>query len=73
MRRCGVTDKQEALRLVWRIADLSGLRFLGLTGYEGHCTLEQASTDLTTCISRRPDHIIFNAVNRIVGATISIH
>jgi hypothetical protein len=41
MRRCGVTDKQEALTLAQRIAGLPGLRFLGLTGYEGHCTLEQ--------------------------------
>jgi D-serine deaminase-like pyridoxal phosphate-dependent protein len=146
MRRCGVTDKQEALTLAQRIAGLPGLRFLGLTGYEGHCTLEQerekrqrmareameffigfaellaanglpskilsaagtgtweitaanpklteiqpgsyatmdpyhyaldprfkqASTVLTTCISRRPDHIIFDAGNKTIGATSGI-
>ena len=146
MRRCGVTDKQEALTLARRIADSPGLRFLGLTGYEGHCTLEeehdkrhrmareamdffigfadllakngfpceilsaagtgtwettasnsklteiqpgsyatmdpyhyaldprfkQASTVLATCISRRSDHIIFDAGNKTVGATSGV-
>lgn len=40
MHRCGVTSTGEALRLARRIAESPGLRFRGLTGYEGHCSLE---------------------------------
>ena len=40
MHRSGVTSSAEALPLARRIADASGLRFMGLTGYEGHCSLE---------------------------------
>jgi len=39
MQRCGVTDEKEALKLARRIRDSQGLRFFGLTGYEGHCSL----------------------------------
>ena len=146
MRRCGITDPQEALTLARYIEDSPGLHFTGMTGYEGHCSLEfdhekrhrmareameffiriadllatkglpceilsaagtgtwevtaanlrlteiqpgsyatmdgyhygldprfaQATTILSTCISRRPDHIIFDAGNKTVGATQAI-
>jgi D-serine deaminase-like pyridoxal phosphate-dependent protein len=39
MDRCGVDTPAEALELARRLAALPGLRFLGLTGYEGHCSL----------------------------------
>lgn len=40
MHRAGVDTAEEALPLAQRIADAPGLDFLGLTGYEGHCSLE---------------------------------
>ena len=40
MHRCGVADSAEALVLARHIAAAPGLQFLGLTGYEGHCSLE---------------------------------
>ena len=40
MHRCGVASAEEALPLARHIAASPGLRFLGLTGYEGHCSLE---------------------------------
>jgi D-serine deaminase-like pyridoxal phosphate-dependent protein len=40
MHRCGVGSVAEALPLARRIADAPGLEFVGLTGYEGHCSLE---------------------------------
>jgi D-serine deaminase-like pyridoxal phosphate-dependent protein len=40
MHRCGVTTTEQALTLARRIADAPGLTFAGLTGYEGHCSLE---------------------------------
>jgi D-serine deaminase-like pyridoxal phosphate-dependent protein len=39
MNRCGVDTADEALALARRVTDLPGLRFEGITGYEGHCTL----------------------------------
>jgi D-serine deaminase-like pyridoxal phosphate-dependent protein len=40
MHRCGVASPDEALVLARRIAAAPGLEFVGLTGYEGHCSLE---------------------------------
>jgi D-serine deaminase-like pyridoxal phosphate-dependent protein len=40
MHRCGVASSDEALGLARRIAAAPGLDFVGLTGYEGHCSLE---------------------------------
>jgi D-serine deaminase-like pyridoxal phosphate-dependent protein len=39
MNRCGVDTAEEALALARKVTDLPGLRFEGITGYEGHCTL----------------------------------
>jgi D-serine deaminase-like pyridoxal phosphate-dependent protein len=40
MRRSGVDDADAALRLAEGIVGLPGLRIDGLSGYEGHCSLE---------------------------------
>jgi D-serine deaminase-like pyridoxal phosphate-dependent protein len=40
MHRAGVASAEEALPLARRMAEADGLEFLGLTGYEGHCSLE---------------------------------
>jgi D-serine deaminase-like pyridoxal phosphate-dependent protein len=39
MDRCGVDSAADALALARRVAGLPGLRFEGITGYEGHCSL----------------------------------
>lgn len=40
MWRAGVDDPHAALRLARRIEELPGLRMDGLSGYEGHCSME---------------------------------
>jgi D-serine deaminase-like pyridoxal phosphate-dependent protein len=40
MDRCGVDTADEALSLARHVRRLRGLRFDGLTGYEGHCSME---------------------------------
>jgi D-serine deaminase-like pyridoxal phosphate-dependent protein len=40
MHRCGVSTLEEALPLARQIDAAPGLDFGGLTGYEGHCSLE---------------------------------
>src|SRR6516225_8336061 len=39
MDRCGVDTARECLALARRVTDLPGLRFEGITGYEGYCSL----------------------------------
>jgi D-serine deaminase-like pyridoxal phosphate-dependent protein len=39
MDRAGVDDSDAALALARAVSRLPGLRFLGVTGYEGHCSL----------------------------------
>jgi D-serine deaminase-like pyridoxal phosphate-dependent protein len=39
MNRCGVDTAEEALAVARHVTSLPGLRFEGITGYEGHCTL----------------------------------
>ena len=40
MHRCGVDSREEALAVARRVSELPGLRMDGLSGYEGHCSLE---------------------------------
>jgi D-serine deaminase-like pyridoxal phosphate-dependent protein len=39
MDRCGVDDAADCLAVARQVIDLPGLRFEGITGYEGHCSL----------------------------------
>src|SRR5262249_9492637 len=39
MDRCGVETAEEVLAVALHVSDLPALRFEGLTGYEGHCSL----------------------------------
>src|SRR5580704_1420695 len=39
MDRCGVDSARECLALARQVLDLPGLRFEGITGYEGHCSM----------------------------------
>jgi D-serine deaminase-like pyridoxal phosphate-dependent protein len=39
MDRCGVDDAADCLAVARQVTDMPGLRFEGITGYEGHCSL----------------------------------
>ena len=39
MDRCGTDDAADCLAVARQVMDLPGLRFEGITGYEGHCSL----------------------------------
>lgn len=39
MDRAGVDTREEALALAGHVGDLQGVKLLGVTGYEGHCSL----------------------------------
>jgi D-serine deaminase-like pyridoxal phosphate-dependent protein len=40
MHRCGISSPEEALAVANTVAALPGLRMDGISGYEGHCSLE---------------------------------
>src|SRR5207247_7342246 len=44
MNRCGVRTREEALRVAEQVQRLPGLRFRGVMGYEGHCSMEADRT-----------------------------
>src|SRR5580704_3041106 len=39
MDRCGTDNAADCLAVARKVADLPGLRFEGITGYEGHCSM----------------------------------
>jgi len=39
MDRCGVDSPEEAVSVARLVTDAAGLRLVGITGYEGHCSL----------------------------------
>jgi D-serine deaminase-like pyridoxal phosphate-dependent protein len=69
MHRAGVDSPYEALVVARRVAELPGLRMDGLSGYEGHCSLEM-DTDVRhakqaaamTYLVQVADHLEANGV-----------
>jgi D-serine deaminase-like pyridoxal phosphate-dependent protein len=70
MRRAGLTDPAQAAELAQRLAELPGLRFEGVTGYEGHCSLED---DVPRRIAkqRAAMEILLSAVAAIEAAGVA--
>ena len=76
MHRCGVASADEALSVAHRVAEASGLEFLGLTGYEGHCSLEfdeakrhAMAREAMAFLTGIADHLATNGLpSRIVSA-----
>jgi D-serine deaminase-like pyridoxal phosphate-dependent protein len=67
MRRAGLDDPHAAGELARRLADLPGLRFEGVTGYEGHCSLED-DVAKRTAKQRAAMDILLAAVSSIEAA-----
>ncbi|HEY6057803.1 MAG TPA: alanine racemase [Candidatus Limnocylindrales bacterium] len=66
MHRCGVASAAEAFALARRIADAPGLRFRGLTGYEGHCSLEFNETK-RHAMAREAMALLTGIADRLAG------
>jgi D-serine deaminase-like pyridoxal phosphate-dependent protein len=56
MDRCGTDTAEQTLALARQVTDLPGLRFEGITGYEGHCSL---TIDNTLRHERQRDAMTF--------------
>jgi D-serine deaminase-like pyridoxal phosphate-dependent protein len=69
MRRAGLDNPDEAGDLSRRLAELPGLRFEGVTGYEGHCSLED-DVAKRTVKQRAAMEILLAAVASIEAAGV---
>ncbi len=64
MRRGGVRSAEEAVSLARHLSKLSGLRFRGVQGYEGHCMLEP-DRDVRVAKARKAIDDLDEAVDRL--------
>lgn len=69
MRRCGLADPAESAELASRLGDFPGLRFDGVTGYEGHCSLED-DVEVRTVKQREAMEVLRTAVGAIEAAGV---
>jgi D-serine deaminase-like pyridoxal phosphate-dependent protein len=70
MRRAGLTDPDVAAALAQQLADLPSLHVEGVTGYEGHCSLEDDVAQ-RTLKQRAAMEILLAAVTAIEDAGVS--
>jgi D-serine deaminase-like pyridoxal phosphate-dependent protein len=70
MRRCGLNEPTMASELALRLVELPGLRFEGVTGYEGHCSLED-DVGRRTAMQRAAMEILLTAVAAIEAAGVA--
>jgi D-serine deaminase-like pyridoxal phosphate-dependent protein len=69
MQRAGLTDPQAAADLAVRLCDLPRIRFAGVTGYEGHCSLED-DVARRTIKQRAAMEVLLASVKAIEGAGV---
>jgi len=67
MDRAGVDTPEQAVELARRLAGLEGLRLLGVTGYEGHCSLTP-ERELRAVRQRDAMSLLVEAADRIIAA-----
>ena len=67
MDRAGVDTPEEAVELARRIADMDGVRLMGVTGYEGHCSLTP-ERDLRASRQRVAMSMLVDSAERIRAA-----
>jgi D-serine deaminase-like pyridoxal phosphate-dependent protein len=58
MHRAGADSPGEALEVARRVAELPGLRMEGLSGYEGHCSMEMDTDARRAKQARAMDHFV---------------
>ncbi len=67
MDRAGVDTPEQAVELARRLAGLDGIRLLGVTGYEGHCSLTP-ERDLRAQRQRAAMSMLVEAAEEILAA-----
>jgi D-serine deaminase-like pyridoxal phosphate-dependent protein len=67
MDRAGVDTPEQALELARKVAALGGVRLLGVTGYEGHCSLTP-ERELRSTRQRAAMSVLVQAAERLTSA-----
>jgi D-serine deaminase-like pyridoxal phosphate-dependent protein len=67
MDRAGVDTPEQALELARKVAALDGVRLLGVTGYEGHCSLTP-ERELRSTRQRAAMSVLVQAAERLTSA-----
>jgi D-serine deaminase-like pyridoxal phosphate-dependent protein len=67
MDRAGVDTPEQALELARKVAALNGVRLLGVTGYEGHCSLTP-ERELRSTRQRAAMSVLVQAAERLTSA-----
>jgi D-serine deaminase-like pyridoxal phosphate-dependent protein len=67
MDRAGVDTPEQALELARKVAALDGVRLLGVTGYEGHCSLTP-ERELRSTRQRAAMSVLVQAADRLKSA-----
>jgi D-serine deaminase-like pyridoxal phosphate-dependent protein len=67
MDRAGVDSPEQAVQLARQVAALDGVRLLGLTGYEGHCSLTP-ERDLRSTRQRAAMSMLVQAAEKLKAA-----
>ncbi len=71
MHRCGVAPGDEAVRLCHRVADLPGLRFEGLMGYEGH-TVFIPDREMREQLCRQAMNLLVDTVQAVEASGLPV-
>jgi D-serine deaminase-like pyridoxal phosphate-dependent protein len=69
--RCGVAPFEPTLELVTLVLGLRGLKFLGLMGYDGHCTLKVRESE-REALSKRANSLLAETRKYIENAGIAV-
>lgn len=69
--RCGVAPFEPALALTKSILKMPGLKFMGLMGYDGHCTLKVAESE-REALSREANTLLVRVRKYVEDAGIEV-
>jgi len=69
--RCGVEPYEQCLQMARAVSEAPGLRFMGLMGYDGHCTRSVDASQRETC-ARKANTILVETKQYIEKAGLKI-
>jgi D-serine deaminase-like pyridoxal phosphate-dependent protein len=69
--RCGVAPFDPALQMALAVRDLPGLRFMGLMGYDGHCTMKLEASQREAC-SQKANRLLVGTKEYIEKAGLRV-
>ncbi len=69
--RCGVEPFEQTLEMARAVHKAPGLRFMGLMGYDGHCTMGVKASERETC-ARKANKILIQTVGYVEKAGLKV-